>query len=74
MKGKKGSANEKKIKLKDLLIFRLKKLQMQRGELLKQRLLQNGKLSGSRKRLRRSGKRLNVANFFLRNYFLGSVP
>jgi len=35
MKGKKRSANERKIRLKDLLIFRLEKLQMQQGELLK---------------------------------------
>jgi len=74
MKGKKRSANERKIRLKDLLIFRLEKLQMQQGELLKQRLLLNVKLSGSRKRLRRSRRRLNAVSFFWRNYSLGSTP
>ena len=48
------SANEKKRKLKDLPIFRLEKLQMQQGELLKLRLFFNGKWSCSGKRLRRS--------------------
>src|SRR6266480_6679403 len=43
-KGKKRSVNERKIRLKDLLIFRLEKLQIQQGKLLKQRLLLNGKL------------------------------
>ena len=34
-KGKKRSVNERKIRLKDLLIFRLEKLQIQQGKLLK---------------------------------------